>query len=102
MNYCTYVNYVPFCLFLSRMNASGSQCVHPLQPTAYFGKLSFSQTNSCSGGLGVGLFIAKQIVVAHEGSLSVDSEKGKGALLGLTLPLLRLNSSNFTKLSASL
>lgn len=40
-------------------------------------------------GLGLGLYISRQIVEAHEGSIQVRSEKGKGACFEVTLPLGR-------------
>jgi PAS domain S-box-containing protein len=38
-------------------------------------------------GLGLGLFIAHQVLKAHGGHLNVDSEPGAGATVRLTLPL---------------
>ncbi|MEQ7921960.1 hybrid sensor histidine kinase/response regulator [Xanthomonas sp. WHRI 1810A] len=38
-------------------------------------------------GLGLGLFISEQIVAAHAGSISVESEEGKGSLFRVSLPL---------------
>ena len=40
------------------------------------------------GGLGIGLFIAKAIVVAHGGTIQVESRLGAGAMFKVVLPLL--------------
>jgi len=39
-------------------------------------------------GLGLGLYIAKQIVEAHQGSIEIESEVGKGATFVISLPVV--------------
>jgi signal transduction histidine kinase len=38
-------------------------------------------------GFGIGLFIATEIIHRHYGTISVESEKGKGSLFTVTLPI---------------
>lgn len=44
-------------------------------------------------GTGVGLFLAKKVVDAHEGSVLFDSVEGKGSTFGFTLPVELLRAS---------
>ena len=37
-------------------------------------------------GLGIGLYVAREIIQRHNGTLTVESEKGKGSLFAFTLP----------------
>ena len=40
-------------------------------------------------GLGIGLYISREIVERHNGRLEVDSHKGEGATFSVKLPLLQ-------------
>lgn len=46
-----------------------------------------AEGSESSAGLGLGLFIAEQIVKAHDGRIQVESEESKGALFRVLLPL---------------
>jgi PAS domain S-box-containing protein len=41
------------------------------------------------GGLGLGLFITRRIVEAHQGTIRADSQRGRGATFTVELPLTR-------------
>ncbi len=41
------------------------------------------------GGLGLGLFIARQIVEAHHGDIDVESVEGEGTRVRVALPLVQ-------------
>lgn len=41
---------------------------------------------SPSGGIGLGLYIAREIVVAHDGTINVCSTLGEGTILTVRLP----------------
>jgi PAS domain S-box-containing protein len=42
-------------------------------------------------GFGIGLFIASETIQRHHGTISVESEKGKGSVFTITLPLQKKN-----------
>jgi two-component system CheB/CheR fusion protein len=50
--------------------------------------------DSANGGLGLGLFIAHEIVTAHGGSIAVRSVEGEGSRFTVQLPLLNALDSN--------
>ncbi|MDI6766097.1 MAG: hybrid sensor histidine kinase/response regulator [Bacteroidota bacterium] len=45
-------------------------------------------------GSGIGLAITKRIIEAHDGSISVDSELGKGSIFTILLPIVKSKSHN--------
>lgn len=59
---------------------SPQQCARLFEPYTRGVGVSLRQ------GLGLGLYICRQIVEAHGGDIGVDSELGKGAIFWLTLP----------------
>lgn len=62
--------------------------IHPEKLDKIFTK--FFQIDKAKGnieGLGLGLFISKEIVKAHHGQIDVESEFGKGATFNFTLPV---------------
>jgi len=58
-----------------------------------FGRLGHSYKKVAeSAGTGLGLFISKQIIEAHQGSITVESEADKGSTFTFTLPLKQASS----------
>jgi two-component system CheB/CheR fusion protein len=45
------------------------------------------QEHRSGGGLGLGLYITKQLVLAHEGHITVESVEGQGTTFSVSLPL---------------
>lgn len=51
-----------------------------------FGQFERASSNDGTGGLGLGLFITRQLVEAHGGHISVKSQPGEGATFTVNLP----------------
>ena len=60
-------------------------------------------TSSRVGGLGLGLYIGRQIATAHGGTLSVESQPVRGTTFTLELPLesISVSSSGVTRPTAA-
>ena len=61
--------------------------VSPADAERIFGKFERSVPARQYGGLGLGLYISRQIVEAHDGTISVRPTPGGGATFEVTLPL---------------
>ena len=48
----------------------------------------FYQVTGARTGVGLGLAIAKEIVLAHNGTIEASSTPGEGAVFTVTLPLM--------------
>jgi signal transduction histidine kinase len=59
----------------------------PEQQTRIFEKFERAVSEWQYGGLGLGLWIARHIVEAHAGRITVASEPGKGSTFVVELPL---------------
>lgn len=57
-------------------------------PDAQLGRIFDKFYKGPGGGAGLGLAIAKQIAVVHQGELEVETEVGKGSTFRLVLPLI--------------
>jgi len=63
--------------------------IAPEDQVRIFDRFERATTARQSESLGLGLYIAKEIVTAHGGTLSVTSEPGQGATFQVQLPLRR-------------
>jgi two-component system, LuxR family, sensor kinase FixL len=59
----------------------------PAEAERIFRKFERAVPTASYGGLGLGLYIARQIVEAHRGSIMVDSAPGRGSTFRVTLPV---------------
>ena len=61
--------------------------VEPADRERIFGLFERGSSERKGAGLGLGLFIARQVVLAHGGKLSIDAVDGAGALFTMKLPI---------------
>jgi predicted ATPase/signal transduction histidine kinase len=67
--------------------------IDPARRPYVFDRFERAVPSSSYGGLGLGLYIAKSIVVAHGGTITVDSEPGIRSTFTVTLPALAAHAS---------
>jgi signal transduction histidine kinase len=60
--------------------------IDPARRPFVFDRFERAVSSSSYGGLGLGLYIARSIVVAHGGTITVDSEPGVGSTFTVKLP----------------
>jgi signal transduction histidine kinase len=60
--------------------------IDPARRAFVFDRFERAVPSSSYGGLGLGLYIARSIVLAHGGTITVDSEPGVGSTFTVTLP----------------
>jgi signal transduction histidine kinase len=61
--------------------------IPPEHQTRIFNRFERASSIESFGGLGLGLYIARQIIDAHGGTILVESEPGEGSTFAVVLPL---------------
>jgi signal transduction histidine kinase len=61
--------------------------LHASETERIFGKFERAVSTAHYGGLGLGLYISRQIVEAHRGWIEVESTPGRGSTFRVVLPL---------------
>lgn len=67
----------------------------PKDSKRIFDRFGHASTSPSNKGLGMGLWITKQIVTAHGGTIRVESELGEGSTFIVELPLQELQQVNY-------
>jgi signal transduction histidine kinase len=62
--------------------------IDPARRPYVFDRFERAVSSSSYGGLGLGLYIARSIIVAHGGTIGVESEVGAGSKFTVTLPCM--------------
>ena len=79
--------------FILRDNGVG---IPPEICNSLFDRYARGRNSRHSSGIGLGLYLCRQIITAHGGQIGVDSTVGKGSTFWLTLPLAIASSSTLT------
>jgi signal transduction histidine kinase len=66
--------------------------VAPEMQTKIFERFQRAASGETISGLGLGLYIVRQIAEAHGGSIRLESEPKKGALFVVELPMISQNN----------
>ena len=68
-------------------------CLQTSCPACSIGSIRTDPSRArATGGVGLGLTIAKQLVEAHSDTITVESEPRKGTLFAFELPFTSVNS----------
>jgi PAS domain S-box-containing protein len=62
--------------------------IHPVDQERIFERFERAVSERSYTGIGLGLWITRQLVSAHGGTISVESERGQGATFRVRLPVL--------------
>ena len=68
--------------------------------SSIFERFERAQDHRGVSGLGLGLYIVKQIMDAHKGSIQVESDEGKGCLFKVKFPLQEVQIKSLSHASA--
>ncbi len=68
--------------------------IAPSEQEKIFGRFERILGDKNISGLGLGLYITRQIIEAHGGTISLESEEGKGSTFSIVLPLQRRGTSS--------
>ena len=61
--------------------------MNKIEQEKIFDKFERTEAAKKVGGMGLGLYIVKEIIDAHEGEIAVNSKKNKGSTFTVILPL---------------
>ncbi|HKC14773.1 MAG TPA: ATP-binding protein [Patescibacteria group bacterium] len=78
---------------------TGSGIPKALQKDLFSKFYQVTKTSNSMQGSGLGLYLVKGVVTAHNGSVSLESEEGKGTTIIFTLPVTQNYPRNYANLN---